>query len=183
MGAIAKRGDPTTTHGIVLAFNDFAANHGISIALHGDHATCGNCGSGSWPIYGSCEHMRFHGRAAVQHGDLVLCPCGRNQVIATSTNMHYGDQGDKKSGVNAGDAVNFAMSDDVGHADEVIEQSFTLLEDGTTPVEGYHYDLYSDGALHTRKGSYSNGETVSVQGQTTLKLITWLARDSAGKDV
>jgi len=67
--------------------------------------------------------------------------------------------------------------------EEVIEQSFSLLRDGVTPVDGYHYDLYSDGDdLHTHKGKFSDGETVKFLGQSPLKLVTWIARDSAGKD-
>jgi type VI secretion system secreted protein VgrG len=65
--------------------------------------------------------------------------------------------------------------------EEIVEQSFVLLENGTTPVEGYHYDLYSDGDLHTKKGQYSSGETVSISGQSSLKLVTWIAGDSARK--
>jgi type VI secretion system secreted protein VgrG len=67
--------------------------------------------------------------------------------------------------------------------EEVIEQSFSLLHDGVGPVDGYRYDLYSDGNdLHTNKGEYSDGETVKFFGQSPLKLVTWIARDSAGKD-
>ncbi|WCM21160.1 type VI secretion system tip protein VgrG [Paraburkholderia bryophila] len=65
--------------------------------------------------------------------------------------------------------------------EEIVEQSFVLLENGTTPVEGYHYDLYSDDDLHTKKAQYSSGETVSVSGQSSLKLVTWIAGDSARK--
>ncbi|RAR50053.1 type VI secretion system secreted protein VgrG [Paraburkholderia unamae] len=66
--------------------------------------------------------------------------------------------------------------------EEVIEQSFSLLQDGTTPAEGYHYDLFSEDNLHTQRGEYSVGNTTSVAGQSTLKLVTWLAQDSAGKN-
>jgi type VI secretion system secreted protein VgrG len=67
--------------------------------------------------------------------------------------------------------------------EEVIEQSFSLLQDGVTPVDGYHYDLYSDGDdLHTHKAKYSDGETVKFLGQSPLKLVSWIARDSARKD-
>nr|WKF60150.1 Actin cross-linking toxin VgrG1 [Paraburkholderia busanensis] len=67
--------------------------------------------------------------------------------------------------------------------EEIVEQSFVLLENGTTPVQGYHYDLYADDDLHTKKGQYSSGETVSVSGQPSLKLITWIAGDSARKSI
>lgn len=66
--------------------------------------------------------------------------------------------------------------------EEIIEQSFSLLKDGVTPVEGFNYDLYSDGELHTQRGKYSEGETVTVPGQVMLKFVTWMARDSAQKD-
>ncbi|WP_322031274.1 type VI secretion system tip protein VgrG [Paraburkholderia sp. J76] len=70
----------------------------------------------------------------------------------------------------------------LGPDEEIIQQSFSLLKDGITPVRGYHYDLYSDGDPHTQKGEYSSGETVSVSGQSSLKLVTWIAGDSARKD-
>ena len=66
--------------------------------------------------------------------------------------------------------------------EEIVEQSFSLLRDGTTPVDGYHYDLYRDDDLHTQKGEFTAGETESVSAQSPLKLVTWIAQDSARKD-
>ncbi|MFM0491961.1 DUF2345 domain-containing protein, partial [Paraburkholderia graminis] len=66
--------------------------------------------------------------------------------------------------------------------EEVIRQSFSLLKDGTTPVDGYHYDLYRDDGLHTQRGEYSGGDTTTISGQSPLKLVTWMAQDSARKD-
>jgi type VI secretion system secreted protein VgrG len=66
--------------------------------------------------------------------------------------------------------------------EEIIRQSFSLLKNGTTPVDGYHYDLYRDDDLHTQRGEYSDGETTNVSGQSSLKLVTWIAQDSARKD-
>lgn len=88
MGTIAKYGDPTTTGGKIFAFDGNQMNNGMPIALDGDKASCGSCGD-IWPISGTCTHMSFDGRNAVQHGDLVCCPCGRNRVIAISTDMYY----------------------------------------------------------------------------------------------
>jgi type VI secretion system secreted protein VgrG len=67
--------------------------------------------------------------------------------------------------------------------EEVIRQSYSLLKDGTTPVDGYYYDLYPDKNLHTQKGEYSDGETATVSGQSALQLVTWIARDSARKEI
>jgi uncharacterized protein involved in type VI secretion and phage assembly len=46
---------------------------------------------------------------------------------------------------------------------------------------GYHYDLFSNDDLHTKKGKYASGETVSISGESSLKLVTWIAGDSARK--
>lgn len=72
----------------------------------------------------------------------------------------------------------FPLSQD----EEVIEQSFSLLKDGGTAIDEYHYDLYSDGDLHTHKGRYANGATSNIAGPASLKFVTWIARDSARKD-
>jgi uncharacterized Zn-binding protein involved in type VI secretion len=87
MRTLAKDGDPTTTRGQVIASSYSSRDQGRNIALDGDQATCGDCGPGSWPIVGSATHMRFNGRAAVQDGDWVTCPCHKNHVIATSNTM------------------------------------------------------------------------------------------------
>ncbi|GFZ95941.1 hypothetical protein GCM10011408_15310 [Dyella caseinilytica] len=139
--------------------------------------------------------MRNQGRPVVVHGDWVLCPCKRNRVIAMATNMNYGhrNENDGQRGAKqvgyAGRMVKAwtpdASSDVQAESDEeIIEQGFALLENGTTPVDGYRYDLYFEGVLHTSKGTYSSdGKTVGVQGQKTLRLVTWMARDSASKDL
>jgi type VI secretion system secreted protein VgrG len=64
---------------------------------------------------------------------------------------------------------------------EIVEQGFVRLRNGTIPVDDYHYDLISDGEIHTQKGSYAAGETARVPGQTNLSLVSWIAKDSAGR--
>lgn len=78
---VVRFGDPTTTGGKVHAFNMHMRDNGKAIALHGDRATCRNC-PGTWPIVGTGYRMRNHGRPVVLQGDNVLCPCGKNRVIA-----------------------------------------------------------------------------------------------------
>lgn len=80
---IVCHGDPTTTRGRVVAFSANIHDDGRKIALHGDDATCGNC-KGLWKIYGSGEGAGENGRVAVINGDHVLCPCGKNRVIASA---------------------------------------------------------------------------------------------------
>lgn len=88
MTELAQHGDPTTTGGKLFARDVGQTNDGIPLLLDRDKATCGNC-EGIWEVVGSCASMTFDGRKAVQHGDPITCPCGKNRVIATSANMHY----------------------------------------------------------------------------------------------
>jgi uncharacterized Zn-binding protein involved in type VI secretion len=81
--ALVRHGDRTTTRGFVMAFSSTMHDDGKKIALSGDKATCGSC-KGAYPIYGTGEGVSEGGRVAVVHGDKVLCPCGKNRVIAGS---------------------------------------------------------------------------------------------------
>ncbi|WP_153074093.1 PAAR domain-containing protein [Paraburkholderia bonniea] len=94
MGQLVKHGDPTTTGGIVIALTATMFEESRRLALHGDEATCGTC-KGSFRIFGTADHMSENGRAMVQHGDKVMCPCGKNRVLTDST-MVYGDGGGGK---------------------------------------------------------------------------------------
>jgi uncharacterized Zn-binding protein involved in type VI secretion len=78
---IVCHGDSTTTRGKVVAFSATIHDHGRKIALYGDEATCGNC-KGLWKIFGTGKGVGEKGRVAVVNGDHVLCPCGKNRVIA-----------------------------------------------------------------------------------------------------
>lgn len=81
--ALVRHGDPTTTRGFVIAYSSTMHDDGKKIALFGDTATCGNC-KGEYPICGTGTGMSEAGRDVVVHGDKVLCPCGKNRVIAGS---------------------------------------------------------------------------------------------------
>jgi uncharacterized Zn-binding protein involved in type VI secretion len=79
--AAIRHGDPTTTHGFVLAYSSTIYDDNKNVALSGDEATCGNC-KGTFQIFGTGEGMSEKGRVVVVDGDLVLCPCNQNRVIA-----------------------------------------------------------------------------------------------------
>lgn len=78
---VVRHGDPTTTGGKVVAFDGTIRDNSKVIARHGNQATCGNC-KGLWNIVGTGEGMSEGGRVAVIQGNKVLCPCGKNRVIA-----------------------------------------------------------------------------------------------------
>lgn len=80
--ALIVQGDPTTTRGLVTGGSAFGmTDNGRTFALYGDEATCGTC-KGVFKIVGTATNRCYDGRAGVIEGDLVLCPCGRNRVLA-----------------------------------------------------------------------------------------------------
>ncbi|MET3553565.1 PAAR domain-containing protein [Burkholderia sp. 567] len=92
-----RNGDPTTTGGVVIAVTSTMSHHGKRVAVDGDKATCGNC-EGAFPIVGGAQHMIHHGRCVALEGDTVLCPCGKNRLIAGSdSTIFYGDDGSRKA--------------------------------------------------------------------------------------
>lgn len=90
-----------------MAFSSNMHDDGKQIALSGDEATCGNC-KGAYPIYGTGEGVSEGGRVAVVHGDKVLCPCGKNRVIAGSDagcHMQRESEASLASRANSGNAA------------------------------------------------------------------------------
>jgi uncharacterized Zn-binding protein involved in type VI secretion len=80
--ALIVQGDPTTTRGVVIDGSAFGmTDNGRTFALFGDEATCGNC-KGRFKIVGTATGRCYDGRAGVVEGDRVLCPCGKNRVLA-----------------------------------------------------------------------------------------------------
>ncbi len=161
------------------------------MAFLGDKAWCDTCKSLGEIVAspGSPQQRRIFdatiGHRQALSEDLVLCKCAKHPRIIPMYGRKFSITVNSATGIaqtvtaNSPIATTDPVTDDL---DEIIEQGFSLLNDGTTPVDGYHYDLYSDGVLHTHRGSYLNGETESVQGQTTLRLVTWIERDSASQD-
>ncbi|WP_175731389.1 PAAR domain-containing protein [Burkholderia ambifaria] len=92
-----RNGDPTTTGGVVIAVTSTMSHHGKRVAVDGDKATCGNC-EGAFPIVGGAQHMIHHGRCVALEGDTVLCPCGKNRLIAGSdSTIFYGNDGSRNA--------------------------------------------------------------------------------------
>lgn len=82
--ALIREGDPTTTGGVVVtaSADGMTDEDGKTFALFGDEATCGKC-KGTFRIRGTATRRCYDGRAGVVAGDLVLCPCGQNRVMAS----------------------------------------------------------------------------------------------------
>ena len=66
--------------------------------------------------------------------------------------------------------------------DEIETEHFYRLvgKDGQ-PVDAYRYDLRMADALHTKAGAYTNGETVTIRGIESTRLVTWFNRDGGSR--
>ncbi|MGF6568309.1 putative Zn-binding protein involved in type VI secretion [Paraburkholderia sp. GAS333] len=106
--AAVRHGDPTTTRGFVMAYSSTIHDDGKKVALSSDEATCGNC-KGTFKIFGTGKGMSEQGRDVVVEGDLVLCPCKKNRVIAGSNPGIFlntgGDAGTDAGESNSAQAV------------------------------------------------------------------------------
>ncbi|CAM2163659.1 PAAR motif-containing protein [Paraburkholderia sacchari] len=85
---LAVDGDRTTTGGEVIGRSDFYNEDGKMYARKENHATCGNC-KGGWPIYGTASNWMDDGNPYVKDMDRVLCPCGKNFVLASSESKAF----------------------------------------------------------------------------------------------
>ena len=84
MQRLAVAGDRTTTGGhIIRGTSTVFDEKQRPYALKGDLATCGNC-NGGFPVYGSANDCLVDGRPMVKHLDRVMCPCGKNVVLASA---------------------------------------------------------------------------------------------------
>jgi len=143
---LVRHGDPTTTRGFVLAYSSTMHDDGKKIALFGDKATCGNC-KGAYPIYATGEGVSEKGRVAVVHGDKVLCPCGKNRVIAGSdAGCHLEPQRDLSATVTTSRDSAAISSSSNAIFDEQIRASATAAA-----LDGYPY------FIETREGQTYSG--------------------------
>ena len=152
--ALVRHGDRTTTGGVVIALSSTMFDDGKRIALHGDEATCGIC-KGAFKILGTGDGVSENNRVAVVHGDKVLCPCGKNRVIAGGdagwwTTRESGQTSARGSAVQA-DALavrpesarygeQFALTDDAGqHLAGIryrVRSGSTVIATGVTDSQG-----------------------------------------------
>jgi uncharacterized Zn-binding protein involved in type VI secretion len=79
--AVIRQSDPTTTGGFILTASSTIKDDGRKVALSDDEATCGKC-DGTFKILGTGNGIKERGRVVVIDGDVVLCPCQRNRVLA-----------------------------------------------------------------------------------------------------
>ncbi|TDN63434.1 putative Zn-binding protein involved in type VI secretion [Paraburkholderia sp. BL10I2N1] len=127
--AIVRHGDETTTRGKVVALTATIHDDGRKIALHGDQATCGNC-KGLWNVVATGEGVGVGSRAAVINGDHVLCPCGKNRVIAGADAGMFMHIDTGAHNASAGQAAQATQQ----QAAQQYDEQFTLLDEARRPL-------------------------------------------------
>lgn len=159
---VVRFGDSTTTGGKALAVKGHISDKGKKIALHGEHATCGNC-KGSWPMFGTGKGINDHRTQVVIERDRVLCPCGKNRVIAGDDvgcfiHKHPG-------------ASNTTTQAESSRAAQYDEQ-FTLLDEANRPLANMRYRIVVNDERVITGTTNASGQTerVATQRAANLKL-------------
>lgn len=152
--AVVRNGDPTTTRGFVIAHSSTMFDHGKHIALSEDRATCGIC-EGDFSIVGTGKGMSERGRNVVVDGDSVLCPCGKNRVMAGGDSSILLERGldSNRTPFSAHAASTTGVTYD---------EQFQLVDQSTgRPLTNVRYRITSDSA----PGSAITGAT-DMEGRT-----------------
>ena len=149
MQRLAVAGDRTTTGGHVIRGTSTVFDEKQRpYALKNDLATCGNC-KGGFPVYGSANDCLVDGRPMVKHLDRVMCPCGKNFVLASAASTFLFTGGDGASGSATkpgkpgnGKAIVWFLVSDVTTGERLANQKFIadvagIRQSGMTDGNGY----------------------------------------------
>lgn len=161
---VVRDRDVTTTGGRVIASKAFIHDNGKKLALDGEHATCGNC-KGSWPMHGTGDKMRNRGTHVVLDNDPVLCPCGKNRVIAASNAKCF-----VHKIANTGRSAPANPPSGVAQAAPYDEQ-FTLLDHERRPLANVRYRVRSGLTVLASGVTDSSGRTARINTDAAQRVI------------
>jgi uncharacterized Zn-binding protein involved in type VI secretion len=152
-------GDRTTTGGEVIGRSDFYNEQGRMYARKENHATCGNC-KGGWPIYGTASNWMDDGSPYVKDLDRVLCPCGRNFVLAAgSSNAFYSD--------SKGEAP---AAPTLAPTTSIYDQQYTLRNSAGEPFENVPYRVRIGSEVIASGVTDSRGMTQRIATEDARRL-------------
>jgi uncharacterized Zn-binding protein involved in type VI secretion len=165
--ALVRHGDRTTTGGVVIALSSTMFDDGKHIALHGDEATCGNC-KGAFKIFGTGDGVSENNRVAVVHGDKVLCPCGKNRVIAGGDAGCWmtRESGQTRARGSAVQAGALAVRPESARYDE----QFTLTDHAGQLLGGVRYRVRSGSTIIASGVTDSQGRTRRISTDDPQRL-------------
>jgi uncharacterized Zn-binding protein involved in type VI secretion len=194
-GEIIRVGDKTSHGGVVIEGSQTDICMGKPIAFIGHMTHCPKC-KGNYLIVEGVMTTTFYGKGVAVAG--MKTSCGAVLVAGQFTDMVEWSAGPARSvphssnvsatrGAAASTLVDALASQHVSlespdkDDDVEIEQFYTLTDEDGKPVDAYLYDLRVAGALHTKKGSYADGETVTINGNESIRLVTWLNKDGGSR--
>ena len=162
---VVRNHDATTTDGRVIALKAVIHDKGKKLALDGEHATCGIC-KGSWPMHGSGDKMRSRGTRVVLDNDPVLCPCGKNRVIAASDAkcfVHKNKNAERSTVAKSP----FGVAQTAPY-----DEQFTLLDHARRPLMDMRYRIIVDGERVITGTTNARGQTerVVTRSASSLKI-------------
>ena len=142
----------------------------------GHHVTCPKC-PGVHTIVEGVASFVVDGIPIAVEG--MKTSCGATLIASQQTDCVDLVSGPSRT---ASDSSNEPGADTSVDVDEEILQQWFSLEDGQgKPVDGYKYDLFKDDDLYAKAASYQSGDTQIVNGDADLRIVVWLANDSASK--
>jgi uncharacterized Zn-binding protein involved in type VI secretion len=176
-------GDKTSGGGVVVSGSPTNTINGKQMARVGDKATCSkkNHPRTVTIVASSDPTVITDDAPQAFHGDPLSCGC----TLIASQFTTNSDPRTSSSEVMTMDWPSAASNSQQNAAvadsqeDEILEQWFSLEDESGQSVTGYRYDLYKDDELHTKAGSYDSGVTTKITGDADLRIVTWLAHDSA----
>lgn len=141
--------DRTTTGGVVIGRSNYFNEEGRMYARKENHATCGIC-KGGWPIYGTASDWMDEGLPLVKDLDRVLCPCGKNFVLAAgNSNALYSES--KREAQTETRATS--------RRTDTYDEQFMLRDAKGSPLAGTYY------TVRMPSGELRHGVT-DLQGRT-----------------
>jgi len=172
-------GASTTAGGKVISASANGSINGQKIALEGDRIFCPSCKSeGKIVCVAPRIPERWNGKQVALENDLCACRCSTPPKLIARQNVRYQTIGKNEDPVVSKSPI-FASVKPL-NKEEVIEQYYSLVNEAGEPVDGFRYDLYYEGRLHTKSLPFANGRTASVGGGGDLELVAWISNEEGG---
>jgi uncharacterized Zn-binding protein involved in type VI secretion len=159
---LAADGDHTSTGGRVFAYSNYFNEERRPYARGENKATCGNC-DGLWPISGSARDWMDDGLPMVKDGDMVMCPCRKNFVCASSNSTAF--YSDSK-----GDSQATPPPKEV-----VFIQQYTITDREGRPVANTRYRVSIDSRIVASGVTDSSGKTAVITHDSARRLTLDIA--------
>lgn len=175
-GEIIRAGDKTSHGGTVIEGSQSDICMGRPIAFMGHMTFCPQC-KGGFPIVEGAADTTFYGRGVALAG--MKTACGAVLLAGQFTDRVHQRSASSESAVSGQSARKSETKDD---DDIEIEHFYRLAGDDGISADDYRYDLRLPDKLHTKAGAYTKGETVTVSGDTSTRLVTWLSRDGGMRE-